>query len=110
MITAYGVRSVQGYQRGKPVRNEKYKAFVRRFACCVCESTRRVEAAHTGSHGMGTKSSDLQVIPLCLIHHQTGDESLHALGPLEFAAVHGIDISKLVLKFNGLFESTLKGA
>jgi len=108
MSTAYQVRTAPIYQKGRPVRSEKYKRFIRRFACCVCDSTRRVEAAHSGAHGLGTKSDDTQCLPLCLLHHQTGDESLHKLGPVEFASVHGIDISKLVLKFNGLFESTLK--
>jgi hypothetical protein len=86
------------------MRSEAYKRFIRRFACCVCESTRRVEAAHTGAHGMSQKSSDFSVLPLCLLHHQTGADSLHNLGPLEFARVHGIDTSKLIAKYNSLFE------
>ncbi len=93
------------YRRGTPVRNEKYKKFVRGFACCVCGSTRRVEAAHQGPHGLSTKSDDMLCLPLCVECHTAGPRSLHKLGPLEFARVHGLDVPALTRKFNSLFES-----
>jgi hypothetical protein len=70
------------------VRNIRYLAFVRSFSCAVCESTRQIEAAHTGPHGLGQKSSDLSTIPLCLECHIMGKFSLHKLGPVKFAAFH----------------------
>lgn len=36
----------------KPEVNKGHLAFVRRQPCCVCGSTRDVEAAHTGGRGL----------------------------------------------------------
>ena len=33
-------------------------------------ATATEEAAHTGPHGLGQKSSDLSAIPLCRVHHR----------------------------------------
>jgi hypothetical protein len=55
-----------------------------------------VEAAHTGPHGLGQKSSDLSAIPLCQRHHRTGDDSIHKLGPAVFQDVHEIRIAEIV--------------
>jgi hypothetical protein len=62
----------------------------------VCHGTRGVEAAHTGPHGLGQKSSDLSAIPLCARHHRSGDDSYHKLGPRKFAEVHQLNIPAIV--------------
>ena len=80
----------------KPVRNSEYRRWIRSLPCCVCRTTRGVEAAHTGPRGIGQKSSDLSVIPLCARHHRTGDDSYHRLGPRKFAEVHGLNIPAIV--------------
>ena len=76
----------------KPIRNPGYLKWIRSLPCSVCRTTRAVEAAHTGPHGIGQKSSDLSAIPLCARHHRTGDDSYHKLGPCKFAGVHKLNI------------------
>ena len=80
----------------KPVRNPDYRQWVRSLPCCVCRTTRRIEAAHTGPRGLGQKSSDLSVIPLCARHHRTGKDSYHKLGPRKFAEVHRLNIPAII--------------
>jgi hypothetical protein len=82
----------------KPVRNPGYLRWIRSLPCAVCRTTRAVEAAHTGPHGLGQKSSDLSAIPLCGRHHRTGDDSYHRLGPRKFAEVHQLDIRAIVAR------------
>ena len=85
----------------KPVRNPAYLRWVRSLPCLVCRTTRDVEAAHTGAHGISQKSSDLSAIPLCGKHHRTGDDSYHRLGPRRFAEVHGLNIRAIVGRLSG---------
>jgi hypothetical protein len=66
----------------------------------VCRTTRAVEAAHTGPHGLGQKSSDLSAIPLCGRHHRTGDDSYHKLGPRKFAEVHQLDTAAIAARLS----------
>jgi hypothetical protein len=84
----------------KPVRNPAYLRWIRTLPCSVCRTTRAVEAAHTGPHGMGQKSSDLSVIPLCAKHHRTGDDSYHRLGPRRFAEVHRVNVQAIVARLS----------
>jgi hypothetical protein len=84
----------------KPVRNSAYLAWIRTLPCCVCRTTRWIEAAHTGPRGLGQKSSDTSAIPLCAKHHRTGNDSYHKLGPRRFAAVHGLDIAAIVARLS----------
>ena len=85
----------------KPVRNPGYLRWIRSLPCAVCRTTRAVEAAHTGPHGLGQKSSDLSAIPLCGRHHRTGDDSYHRLGPRRFAEVHLLNIRAIVARLSG---------
>lgn len=84
----------------KPLRDPRYLAWIRTLPCVVCGSTRRIEASHTGPHGLGQKSPDSSAIPLCYRHHRTGPDSYHRLGPREFAKVHNVDIAAIVRRFN----------
>jgi hypothetical protein len=84
----------------KPFRNPGYLQWIRTLPCSVCRSTRTVEAAHTGPHGLSQKSSDLSAIPLCVKHHRTGDDSYHKLGPRKFAAVHQVNIRAIVARLS----------
>ncbi len=84
----------------KPVRNPGYLQWIRSLPCVVCRTTRAVEAAHTGPHGLGQKSSDLSAIPLCGRHHRTGDDSYHRLGPRKFAGVHQLNIRVIVARLS----------
>jgi len=84
----------------KPVRNPGYLRWIRTLPCSVCRTTRSVEAAHTGPHGLSQKSSDLSAIPLCARHHRTGDDSYHRLGPRRFAEVHHLHIGAMVARLS----------
>ena len=84
----------------KPVRSPGYLEWIRTLPCSVCRRTRGVEAAHTGPHGLGQKSSDLSAIPLCARHHRTGDDSYHKLGPRKFAEVHQLNIPAMVARLS----------
>jgi len=84
----------------KPVRNPEYLKWIRTLPCAVCRTKRGVEAAHTGPHGLGQKSSDLSAIPLCARHHRTGPDSYHELGPRKFAEAHRLDISAIVRRLS----------
>jgi hypothetical protein len=66
----------------------------------VCHTTRAIEAAHTGPHGLSQKSSDLCAIPLCVKHHRTGDDSYHKLGPRKFAEVHQLNLGAVVARLS----------
>ena len=84
----------------KPVRNPKYLAWIRTQPCLVCGSTRWIEAAHTGPHGLGQKSPDTSAVPLCAKHHRTGNNSYHRLGPREFGEAHNLDLAAIVRRLN----------
>lgn len=84
----------------KPVRNPVYLKWIRTLPCAVCRATRGVEAAHTGPHGLGQKSSDLSAIPLCGRHHRTGQDSYHKLGPRKFAEAHRLHIPAMVARLS----------
>ena len=84
----------------KPQRNPRYLAWIRTHPCLVCGSKRGIEAAHTGPHGLGQKSPDSSVIPLCAKHHRTGNDSYHRLGPRRFAELHNLDIPAIVRRLN----------
>ena len=84
----------------KPVRNPTYLRWIRSLPCAVCRTTRGVEAAHTGPHGLGQKSSDLSAIPLCARHHRTGNDSYHKLGPRKFAEAHRLNVPAIVARLS----------
>lgn len=84
----------------KPVRSPKYLAWIRTQPCLVCGSIRRVEAAHTGPHGLGQKSPDTSAVPLCAAHHRTATDSYHRLGPRKFAEIHNLDLAETVRRLN----------
>ena len=84
----------------KPARSPKYLAWIRTQPCLVCGSTRWIEAAHTGPHGLGQKPPDSSAVPLCLKHHRTGNDSYHRLGPRKFGEVHHLDLPAIVRRLN----------
>lgn len=87
----------------KPLRNPRYLAFIREQNCAVrsCRSWRS-EAAHTGDHGLGQKSSDYLAIPLCHKHHRAANDSYHQMGRVRFAEHHQIDIPELIARLQKL--------
>jgi hypothetical protein len=93
------------YVSTPPVRDEAYKRWIRSFPCTICGTRRRIEAAHTGPHGMGQKASDLSCIPLCGDQHA----EMHR-GVQEFQERHGIDIAETVATLNKVWGQRRKAA
>jgi len=87
------------YRAEKPARNVHYKRWIKRFACVFCGSTRDVDPCHTGSHGYGSKSSDLSCIPGCRKCHDLFDAD-----PRGFAGAKGLDVAEVIRRFNNLWE------
>lgn len=88
---AHEVVSSSGSRSVKPVRDEAYRRFVRSFACSVCARCWRVDACHTGPHGISQKACDWTCIPLCRVHHREYDRN-----PRGFAAAHGLDVATVI--------------
>lgn len=84
----------------KPRRDPLFLKWVRQLPCCICLTTRGIEAAHVGPHGLGIKACDRSTIPLCPKHHRSGPDSLHNLGPRRFEEVHGVILADLVARLN----------
>ena len=86
-------------QRSPRQEDRKHLAFVRAQPCCVCGSTRNVEAAHLKMRnleigkeypGMSEKADDRFVTPLCHYHHQSGVLAQHKIGEKAFwFEIHG---------------------
>ena len=86
-------------QRNPRMRDAKHLAFVRLQPCCVCGSTRNVEAAHLKLRrpeigkempGMAEKADDCFTTPLCHYHHQSSILAQHRVGEQVFwFEIHG---------------------
>ena len=83
-----------------PHRDPKYLAWIRTLPCLVCGSTWRIEASHTGPHGMAQKSPDRSCIPLCAKHHRAANDSYHKLGPKAFEEKHRLNLRRIVDDLN----------
>jgi hypothetical protein len=95
---AYQVRPrPDSYQRSKPVRNERYLAFIRRQPSVVSELG-PCDACHTGPHGYGQKANDLDCIPLTRKEHSQFDAD-----PQAFAAANGLEIPTLIEGFQASY-------
>jgi hypothetical protein len=88
-----------------PVRDWKFRAWIRSLPCAACKCMRFVEAAHTGiDGGMGQKAGDRSCVPLCAPCHRTDPGSYHQIGREQFAAEWNLDFEKLVQRLNEEWE------
>lgn len=86
-------------QRQPRERDQKHIDYVNKLPCCVCGSTRNVEAAHLKLRlpeigkempGMAMKADDRFVTPLCHYHHQSGILAQHRIVEQRFwFEIHG---------------------
>ena len=81
----------------KSYRNREYMLWIKLWPCLVC-GDERTEAAHTGSHGLGTKASDFRCLPLCEIHHRDDTRGLDKLGPEKFELRYNVNLREEVLR------------
>ena len=98
MYQVHGVRPPR--RRREPRRGpdlaEAYRDWIRQQPSAVSESTRNVEACHTGPHGFGQKSSGYTCIPLTHEEHM----ELQRIGPRKFQEKYRIDFEVII---EGLF-------
>lgn len=87
------------YRATKPVRDAKYRQFVKRFPCIGCGQGWGIDPMHTGPHGLGQKSCDLTVLPGCRKCHQEFDAD-----PRAWAEKHGVDVPAKIAQFNAWYE------
>jgi hypothetical protein len=77
-------------------RCEAYLVYVRSLPCSVSGCSGVSQAAHTGPHGLGTKSPDWSAIPLCASHHLWEyDGSYHRMGRRGFEHRWKIDVDRI---------------
>lgn len=87
-----------------PVRDWKYRVWIRSLPCAACGCTRFIEAAHTGTDGgMRLKSSDHSCVPLCAVCHRVGPRAFHQIGRQHFEQIWNLDFDKLAARLYGLW-------
>lgn len=102
--TAYSVASDLLYRRKKPGRDIQYLRWIRKFPCVGCGTSRWIEAAHIGPHGIGQKADDREALPLCYKCHRTDNDSLHKIGPVKFQQRKNICFADLIAYFQGMYK------
>jgi hypothetical protein len=103
------VQKKRSRPRRGPDRSPDYLAWIRTLECSVCARTgvAVIEAAHTnvmGPRGLGQKTSDFSVIPLCPSHHRENPDSYHLMGEKKFSQKHGIELKELVLALQNRYR------
>jgi len=93
-MMAYRVQPRPLVRSIKPVRSPRYLAWIRKQPSVV-SNLWPVEACHTGPHARSQKASDLDAIPLTRKEHISFDRD-----PCAYAALHGLDIPRLIAEFN----------
>jgi hypothetical protein len=74
----------------KPAKLPAHKARVGEMGCLVCHQPACIHHITEVGHGKITRDDSL-IVPLCAIHHNMGNDSIHLLGSNErFREVHGI--------------------
>lgn len=91
--------------RKKTGKDPAYLDWIRRQGCMICGSA-RVEAAHVGLRGMSQKCPDREAVPLCAVHHRTGEASHHRLGK-RFWDHYGIERDGIIAFYQRGYEAEL---
>jgi hypothetical protein len=93
------VRPHKRIHRG-PIRDKKFRSFVRTFPCCACGYFKS-QAAHTGTDGGASqKAADRTCAPLCFKCHR----NYHDIGRKAFERRYGISFSVIVSDLNARYE------
>lgn len=98
-MTAFMVAPAAMYSGSTPIRDPKYKRWLKRFPCVGCGGTRWIDPMHTGPHATAQKSSDMDCLPGCRKCHDEFDAD-----PRGFAASHDMDVPALIRSFNRLWD------
>lgn len=86
------------YQRQTPVRDANYLKFIRSLPSAV-SGRRGCDACHSGPHGLGQKSSDLNCFPLTRKEHREYDAD-----PASFCERHGLDLQALLARLMNAYR------
>jgi hypothetical protein len=81
-----------------PERSKAYLRWLKGFPCVACSSCRWIDPAHFGPHGIATKASDYDALPLCRKCHDEQGKSA-----LTFAEMKGLDVPALQEWFRGMW-------
>lgn len=94
---------MRAYPKTIPARSPKYLKWIREQLCLKCGAVHETQAAHNnfGHGGMGTKVSDLWVVPLCRVCHTQGE---HQKGKDTFYS--NIDVKLRCLEYLNQYVST----
>ncbi len=88
-----------------PRRSEAHLARVRAMPCCVCSAPAPSDPHHFGPRGMGQKTSDFRVVPLCRVHHDEW-HAKHACAPYDRAETTELFLRKQVDVLVEILEET----
>lgn len=96
----------------EPLRSPKYLGHVREQGCCCASFARSrcggpMHAHHHGRHGIGTKTADLNTVPLCTYHH-TEFHKTGAIEPFDRAATELLFAQAMVRSLQAALLSGLK--
>ena len=73
--------------------------------CLVRRCKGKAEAAHTGPHALGQKSSDFTAVPLCVRHHREGPRALDKIGRPKFEKIYKVSIEETVKEMNQTWQN-----
>ena len=104
--TPYGIKSERLYRMVKPVRDRKYRKWLKSLWCLGCGQNWGLDACHTGPHALSRKGCDMLCIPLCRPCHEEFDAN-----PQDFAWGHGRMILAEVIQFlNAQYKAKMEAA
>lgn len=95
--------------RRGPVRDWRYKDWIRSLPCCTCGRPPRSEAAHTGTDGgKSMKASDRSCVPLCFWCHSEYDNGMR--GNHLFEQGHHVCFVEKVKELNQEYDENVRRA
>ena len=78
---------VETFSKEKTYRSEKYKAFIRKQPCLICEypDSEHHHETLNSKKGVSLKGPDNEALPLCAVHHR----ERHRIGRDTFFSKYG---------------------
>lgn len=85
----------------KSIKDEKYKAWIRRLPCLLCGGESEPHHIPQEGHGvMARKTDDLRAIPLCHSHHM----QYHRYGRESFQNYYNLDYEYVIQELNRIWS------
>lgn len=107
-------RPIRRHPRRNQAEDPAYRAWIITLPCVVCQrygyrQTTRTEGHHHGPRGLSQKAPDRRLLPICIVHHQSGSTAIHVLGR-RFAEYHGIDLEAEIARLNARYDARAEAA